>query len=99
MITLEKFNNVLNVYSEATSYTDKLCELDFDLYESPIWNTIDVILDEWGSNILNAEGLDLLYWWLFEDVDKIIYTDEEQIDVASIENLYNYLKNNGCFIN
>lgn len=100
MITLKTFKNILETYLGATKYTDQLCDLNFDLYESPIWSAMDIILDEWGDTILTEEGLDLLYWWLFEDVDKVIYIEEEQkIDVASIENFYNYLKDNGCLRN
>lgn len=97
MIALNLFKSVLDKYLKAMTYTDKVNEIGLDLYESPVWDINDILLDEWGKTVLTEDGMELLYWWLFEDTDKIIYADTE-IDVASVENFYNYLKDNGYFI-
>ena len=40
---------------------------------------------------LNMEDKDLLYWWLYEDVKKIIYYDDKEINVETLEELYDYI--------
>ena len=34
---------------------------------------------------------DTIYWWLYEDVKKVYYIDDEEIDLTTIEQLYDYL--------
>lgn len=35
---------------------------------------------------------DLLEWWLYEPVEKIIYYKDEEISVKTLEELYDYLQ-------
>ncbi len=30
-------------------------------------------------------------WWLYEDVDKVVYDDDEIINVETLDNLYDFL--------
>lgn len=43
------------------------------------------------SDKMNIKYDDLFYWWLYEDVDKIIYVDDREIDVGTLEKLYDYI--------
>lgn len=40
---------------------------------------------------LEIEDDDMLEWWLYEDIDKIIYKNDEPINVESIDDFYDYL--------
>lgn len=40
---------------------------------------------------MNIEDKGLLSWWLYEDVDKVIYVDKKEISVRTLEELYDYL--------
>lgn len=50
------------------------------------------------TDILYIEDEDLISWWLYEDVDKVIYDGkygENEISVRTLEELYDYIvKNN-----
>ena len=87
----EAFIKTINKYKQFIDASDKLNDLGIDLSEGPITDAIDAIFDAWLAEFLNEEDIDIIYWWLFEDVDKIIYDGDEEINVEDIEDLYNYL--------
>lgn len=37
---------------------------------------------------------DILGWWLYEDVEKVIYDKDKEISVRTLEELYDYLIKN-----
>ena len=45
---------------------------------------IDMIEEDLGYN-------DILAWWLYEDVDKVIYDKGKEISVRTLEELYDYI--------
>lgn len=51
---------------------------------------IDEMIDMINES-LNMEDKDLLCWWLYEDVKKVIYYEEEEIGVGTLEELYDYI--------
>lgn len=87
----ESFINTICKYQKLIEISDKLNELGINLYEGVITDSIDAIFDAWLAEFLNEEDIDIIYWWLFEDVDKIIYDEDKEINVEKIEDLYNYL--------
>ena len=40
---------------------------------------------------LNIEDKELLSWWLYEDVDKVIYDKGKEISVGTLDELYDYI--------
>jgi hypothetical protein len=56
----------------------------------------DLLFDKWVNKIATDEGQDLVYWWIFDDVEKKMYDSEGNVtdDVENIIDFYNYLKNN-----
>lgn len=97
----ENFIKGLKSYKNYVDHLDALEELGVDLCEGPISYAIDTIFDLWCDEFLNEEGVDLIYWWLFEDVEKEIRDLHDNV-VATLENeevLYDYLNNNGYFKN
>ena len=67
----EKFVETLLKYQNFLDVSDRLMDLGIDLAEGPITMTVDTLLDSWIDAITGEAGSDLIYWWLFEDVDKI----------------------------
>lgn len=56
-------------------------------------NLIDEIINT-ITDILHMKDKDLLSWWLYEDVDKVIYEGEygeKEISVRTLEELYDYI--------
>jgi hypothetical protein len=60
--------------------------------------TIDEIgqaFDTVFKDAYDERGLDLIQWWLYEDVEKLIYavkTDEVLADLTEMEDLWNYVE-------
>jgi hypothetical protein len=107
MVTKEKFIEFITSYQEFEKDVDR-----FDmaitgksyptiLYESDWDMAVGKMLDAFLSSHFNEAGVDLVYWWLFEDVDHIItqtvdsdlFNGESEInyDVESIDDLWDYL--------
>lgn len=40
---------------------------------------------------MGIKDRDLIYWWLYEDVDKIIYFSDMEVDVETLDQLYDYI--------
>ena len=60
----------------------------------PVVTIGDYIINELLDMIeedLHIKDKDLLSWWLYEDVDKVIYDNEKEISVRTLEELYDYI--------
>ena len=98
MIDKETFIGVIRSYKDSMDFLENTESIGLDLYETPLCATLDTIFDTWLNSITNDDGVDLIYWWLFEDVEKNIYKDEEVIaTLTDEESLYNYMKENGIY--
>ena len=94
----EKFVDTLLKYQNFLNVSDQLMDLGIDLTEGPVTMAIDTLLDSWIDSITGEAGSDLIYWWLFEDVEKKIYEDDKVVaTLDTAENLYNYMKENNYF--
>ena len=94
----EKFVETLLKYQNFLKISDQLMDLGIDLTEGPITMAIDTLLDSWVDAITGEAGSDLIYWWLFEDVKKEIYEDDKVVaTLDTVEDLYNYMKENNYF--
>jgi len=77
-----------------------------NLFESDWVESVGGMLDIFLKSHFTEEGCDLINWWLFEDVDKVIYEKNSQLDffdefkednkipVETIEQLWNYMNKN-----
>lgn len=96
-MTKERFVKYMNLIQNFYSETDTIQELIDKITDGYSCITI-------GEKLINAildiieEGLhipkddDILSWWLYEDVDKVIYDENNNpISVRTLEELYNYI--------
>lgn len=51
---------------------------------------LDTVIDMIRED-LQIQDDDLLYWWLWEDVDKVIYVNDKEVSVRTPEELYDYI--------
>lgn len=51
---------------------------------------IDIII-ELINTALNIKDKELINWWLYENVEKVIYYGENKIKVKTIDELYDYI--------
>lgn len=93
-LTCEQFVKLINNDIEFHKTIDSLEEvIGLSIYESTIhkyyWTTFETLLE----TFFNEDGLELIYWWLYEDVDKTIYdsNDKPITKLETPEDLYNYL--------
>ena len=95
MISKEDFIKTIrliqNFYSEQDTLgalidrlTDGYAVVDFGS------GLVNIIIDLLILN-MGMQDQDLLSWWLYEDVDKIIYYNDEEINVSTPELLYDYI--------
>ena len=89
MILQEDLKNTILLWKEFLDEWDKNTALNAD---SKLYNIPGIIFDTYITSVLTEEGADLLFWWLYEDVDKIIYLeDKSEIDVNKLDDILNYL--------
>ena len=97
-MTFYLFNKGIKQYQDFNNYLDKLKENGLDILDTDLVEKAYLVFDTWIESILNEEGQDLIYWWLFEDVDKILYEDgKSDINVERLEDLYSYMYNTNMF--
>lgn len=103
MLSKEKFIEYLTTIIKYNEEVDKW--IDFfktDIFESPLFqrsfDLIDIVIKYLSDN--NADIEDLISWWLYEDVDKLIFLpDDTTIDVKTPDKLYDYIMNDMNTIN
>lgn len=93
----EQFKKYIQHILDYHKELDKWCDtLGSDLFTCPIFMQagyiIDGLVDYIGLN--NDELIDLINWWLYEDVDKILRYKDKEISVRTIDELYNYINEN-----
>ena len=60
----------------------------------PIVTIGDYLVAEYLTMISEAMGIEddsLLSWWLWENVEKVIYVDGREISVRTLDELYDYI--------
>lgn len=95
MITLEEWNKLINLKNKVEDFVDYLYKVHIDLAESPLYTSYGYMLDMVVKAYAKPDFIDLVNWWLYEDVDKVINIEGTNIDVSSPEDFYNCIKNNG----
>lgn len=78
---IDEFSASMERYSGAGYY----CTIGENLM-----NNYMTLLENLVNDVEDETGEFTLEWWFFEDVEKIIYVDEQEIDVSTPELLYNY---------
>ena len=107
MITKQEFVKFISAYQEFSDGIDNLDKaitgrnVPTILFEAGWYDAVGRMLDVFlGSHFTDA-GCDTITWWLWEDVDHIIYQTvdpdlfngktEIKYDVNNIDDLWNYL--------
>lgn len=86
----EEFIKTINILTKIDDTITKLYDIGVDIVSSPLCD-YGIIADILWRYIYGEEGMDIINWWLYESVDKIITIDGEDIDVTKVEDLYDFL--------
>ena len=90
-------NEIKNFHKEREEF-DNAIEKFSDGYVilnigNNLTTALEEILEELTFDRKDEHGETWLSWWLYEDVEKIIYTEQDDpIDVRTPEKLYDYLE-------
>ena len=90
----EFINRALTVIKEHDNKLNELYNLGIDLVD--LYSGCETTLIEAIAKLIGKDEdvmLDWIYWWLYEDVDKIIYENGGQIDVTDISLFIDFLMN------
>lgn len=96
MMTKEQFIKRMNLIQNFQSEQQTLSVLIDKITDGYSIVTIgDYLVSEMINMIEENLGyMDILAWWLYEDVDKVIYDNEKEISVRTLEELYDYMIKN-----
>lgn len=103
MLSKEKFIEYLTAITKYNEEADKLSDFfEANLFESPLFtkatNLTNIVISYLSD--VNEYIEDLINWWLYEDVDKLIFlSDGTTIDVKTPDKLYDYIINNMNTVN
>ena len=95
-MTKEQFIKRMNLIQNFQSEQQTLSVLIDKITDGYSIVTIgDYLVDEIINMIEEDLGYnDILAWWLYEDVDKVIYDKDKEISVRTLEELYDYIIKN-----
>ena len=100
-MNLEKFKKIIYIIKNQDKNIRNLYKLGVDIINSDIYENFNKITNILFESILTKEGVDLIDWWLYENVDKKIYDNEDSskiiADLNKIEDLYKYMENERFF--
>lgn len=93
MITFEEFKNQIELKRQ---FDKKLEELEKvlnsrDLFEIDLVQISYKFFDNYIYSHFDDDGVDLIFWWLYESVPKVIYIDETEYNVEDLQDLWKYL--------
>lgn len=97
MITFKEFNEMISLNKEFNLKLEELEEVlgHADLFEIRLVQIAFSFFDNYIMSHFTKEGSDLVFWWLYESVPKVIYDSEVEYNVEDLEDLWDYIvKNN-----
>lgn len=107
MINKECFVKFISKYKEFDTAIERISnsisgkKYSIDLFESDWYEAVGDMLDTFLKSHFTEDGIDIITWWLFEDVDHTIWQQveptlfEENTEIKyhlnTIDDLWNYL--------
>lgn len=95
MLNKEKFIEYIKYIISYNKELDKWVNiLGYNVFESRLcteaFNISDSLVRLISDN--NEEVIDLINWWLYEDVEKVLFNKGEEIEVNTLDKLYDFIK-------
>lgn len=96
MITKEELKSLLETHTELVNELDKISDtLNICIYENKAVDAALKIFDKALKVIFNDEGLDTLYWWLYEkkeNPDLKMWCDGEELPTETIDDIWELIE-------
>lgn len=90
----KEFKEAISLIKEFMSLGESLHKLDIDIINSKLYDIPGRLFDILIETNFTEEGMDLVFWWLYEDVPKEVTDNAVKYDLESIDALWKYLKKN-----
>jgi signal recognition particle GTPase len=86
-------SQIQNLHSQQDTLNKLIDKLTDGFSVVDIGNYVAEELIDMININLELEDTNLLDWWLYEDVEKIIYIDDKPIKVETLDELWDYIQN------
>lgn len=91
----EDFKDCIRKLEAIAELGNKLSDLKIETIECKELYYADDIFFKWVKDEFGEAGEDLVSWWLYEEVDKIVYEEDgTETNLEDIDALYTYLLEN-----
>ena len=96
MLKFSELENQVILKNRIEERFDELGKiLGSGILDSNLVSDICMLFDNFISSHFTEAGIDLIFWWLYEDVEKKIYKgDDESINVEELEDLWSFMCDN-----
>lgn len=99
----ELFAKQINLMKSFNYKIDQIRDFGIDLVETPLFDIPAQMFDNFISAVCTDEGEDLVFWWMYENVEKVIFEHDEEgnekkIPLETVYQLYEYLDENDLLI-
>ena len=91
-MTRQEFKDCIRKLKEITEFGNKLSNLNVETIDCKEFYYAADIFFSWVKSVFGGSGEDLVTWWLYEEVDKIIYEEDgTETNLENIDDLFSYL--------
>ena len=98
----ENFVKAIELMKALNDKVDLLSDnLNIDIIESDFYSIPAQLFDNFIESVCTEDGAELVFWWMYEDVEKVIYESDESSEkvyhLDTVDNLFNYMCQNNYF--
>lgn len=86
-------SQIQNLHSQQDTLNKLIDKLTDGFSVVDIGNYVAEELIDMININLELKDTNLLDWWLYEDVEKIIYIDDKPVKVETLDELWDYIQN------
>ena len=98
----ENFVKAIELMKALNDKVDLLSDnLNINIIESDFYSIPAQLFDNFIESVCTEDGAELVFWWMYEDVEKVIYESDESSEkvyhLNTVDDLFNYMCQNNYF--
>lgn len=98
----ENFVKAIELMKALNDKVDLLSDnLNINIIESDFYSIPAQLFDNFIESVCTEDGAELVFWWMYEDVEKVIYESDESSEkvyhLDTVDDLFNYMCQNNYF--
>lgn len=93
MITKEEFIKLMQTVVNLEKELDRWSDFGINLFEMKISELISALYDHTFKISFTDEGVDWIYWWLFEPECEAYDSERNKLPTETIEDMWEIVKN------